>query len=125
MPNGEDRAAIDSKTTLNNILSGLRRLNPKRKKPPLKGWGEQPDKVASDLQFPIKRYDDNWTFSVVTLKSGLIPIFFHQIAVAHSSNPNDPDIVIDPWNNNMFKVPHIKLPLGGGAGGSDCNCKNK
>ena len=86
VPNGEDRAAIDSKTTLNNILSGLRRLNPKRKKPPLKGWGEQADKVASDLQFPIKRYDDNWTFSVVTIKSGHIPIFFHQIAVAHSSN---------------------------------------
>jgi len=31
---------------LNNILSTLQRLNPKRKKPPLKGCGEQADEIA-------------------------------------------------------------------------------
>ena len=111
---------------LNNIISSLQRLNPKRKKPPLKGCGEQADKVASDLQFPSKPYDDHWTFSVVTVKSGLIPIFFHQIAVAHSDNPNDPDIIIDPWNNTMFTNPQVKLPLGGSSrtgSASSCSCQ--
>jgi hypothetical protein len=43
-----DRGCLND-GTLNNIASSLQHLNPFRKKPPLKGCGEQADKVESAL----------------------------------------------------------------------------
>jgi len=83
----------------NNFRSSLQRLNPFRKKPPLKGCGEQTDAVTSDLQFPKMPYDDHWTFQVENDGP------FHQRGRAISSNPKDPDIIYDPWKNQFFTVP--------------------
>ncbi len=81
----------------NNIASSGQRLNPFRKEPPFKGCGEQADQVASDLQFG--HYDDKWTFTIE--QDGP----FHQRTRATSSNPTDPDIILDPWNNTINTVP--------------------
>jgi RHS repeat-associated protein len=42
-------------------------------------------------------YDDNWTLSynVMVLQA-------HQRLFARSGNPNDPVIILDPWNNLLF-----------------------
>ena len=113
MTNDQERSAYGS--NINNILSTLQMKGlwpkPKNGKPYL-GCGQQADKVLNGIQFPSKPYDDHWTFGIVDVKSGWIPIFPHQIGVAHSDNPNDPDIIIDPWKNRIFPVPQVKLPLG-------------
>jgi len=83
----------------NNIRSSLQHLNPFRKKPPLKGCGEQADTVTGDLQFPKVPYDDPWKFQVENDGP------FHQRGRAISSNPRDPDIIYDPWKNQFFTVP--------------------
>jgi hypothetical protein len=82
---------------LNNFESTFQHLNPFRKKPPLLGCGQQADRVASDLQF--NHYDDPWTFTVE--QDGP----FHQRTRATSGNPSDPDVIIDPWRNQIFTVP--------------------
>jgi RHS repeat-associated protein len=84
---------------LNNFLASLQWLaSPFRKKAPFKGCGQQADRLAADLQF--RHYDDHWTFEVIDVERG-----FHQIGIARSSNPNDPDVIFDPWNYEFFTVP--------------------
>lgn len=96
---------------LNNLTSSLQRLRnlffPSRAKPPLKGCGEQADTVTSGLQFPQTPYDDPWNFRVIPVNRGT-----HQIGLAHSGNPSDPDIIYDPWNNQFFTVPRGWSPAG-------------
>jgi hypothetical protein len=92
---------------LNNLRSTLQRLNPFRNKPPFMGCGEQAQRVTNDLDYPKKPYDDPWHFKVITANHGT-----HQIGVAHSDNPSDPDIVYDPWNNVFFTVPRGWSPAG-------------
>jgi len=89
--------------SLNNILSSLQRLF--GSKNPYLGCGEQADRVANALQFPKVPYDDHWTCTVV--QEG-----WHQFGVAMSSNPNDPNIIFDPWKNQFFTTPKVTWPLG-------------
>ncbi|HXJ87330.1 MAG TPA: RHS repeat-associated core domain-containing protein [Candidatus Binatia bacterium] len=81
----------------NNMQSSVQHLNPFRKKRPYLGCGEQADRVALDIQ--NNHYNDKWTFTVE--QDGLL----HQRTRATSSNPTDPDIIIDPWKNTITPVP--------------------
>jgi len=45
---------------------------------------------------PLQPYDDTWTFNVVYW-----PINNHVVR-GNSSNPNDPDVVCDPWENQTW-----------------------
>lgn len=81
----------------NNMASSGQHLNPFRKKRPYLGCGEQADRVASDIQG--NHYDDKWKFTVE--QDGPL----HQCTRATSSNPTDPDIIIDPWKNTITPVP--------------------
>ena len=87
---------------LNNILSSLQRLF--GYKNPYLGCGQQADFVASNLQFPKVPYDDHWEFSVHQWGG-------HQYGVAVSSNPNDPNIIFDPWKNQFFTTPKVGAPF--------------
>ena len=89
---------------LNNILASLEWLNPFRKKTPHLGCGQQADLVSAALQIPDAPYDDKWTFTVV--QEG-----WHQFGVARSSNPSDPNIIYDPWNNRFFTTPKVGWPF--------------
>ncbi len=52
--------------------------------------------VEPCLENPVQPYDDTWTFNVVYW-----PINNHVVR-ASSSNPNDPDVVCDPWRNQAW-----------------------
>jgi RHS repeat-associated protein len=87
---------------LNNLLSSLQTLL--GYKSPYLGCGQQADRVASDLQFPTVPYDDDWTFYIHEWGG-------HQYGVAVSPNPNDPNIIFDPWKNNFFTAPKVGPPF--------------
>ncbi|MBS1961334.1 MAG: RHS repeat-associated core domain-containing protein [Bdellovibrionales bacterium] len=57
------------------------------------GCGEQNDVLVAALM--KNKYDDVWDFS---WQGRLFPLP-HQWTKAFSSNPNDPDIILDAWNN--------------------------
>jgi len=46
--------------------------------------------------------DDNWTFDQ---PGGMEGIFYHQWVTATDGNPNDPNLVIDPFHNQYQLVP--------------------
>ena len=49
------------------------------------------------------KYDDTWHFSQVrVLHPSLIPI--HQFIVAHSTNPNNATVIIDPYENEVMII---------------------
>jgi RHS repeat-associated protein len=62
------------------------------------GCGEQSDVVLADLLDDA--YDDDWRFSIVTVLGPLE----HQFIVAHSDNPGDPTLIIDPLRNTIQEV---------------------
>lgn len=86
---------------LNNIRWIWDRLFPPTNRMPTLGCGQQAQRVQDDIEHPNLPYDDGWSFKVIPVNRGT-----HQIGVAHSDNPNDPDIIFDPWNNQFFTVPH-------------------
>ena len=61
------------------------------------GCGQQADAVAQQLS--AGKYDAQWTFAV----NNMFPIP-HQYGVAQSSDPNDPQIVFDPYFNTVQQV---------------------
>ena len=96
--------------SLNNLLSALQKVGNlfrKKERKTYKGCGQQVDALEVDLQFPKVPYDDKWTFKIIPVDRG-----FHQIGVASSNNPSDPDVVFDPWNNVFFTVPKGWSPGG-------------
>jgi hypothetical protein len=62
------------------------------------GCGDQEDVFRDQLSKQI--YEDTWTF---VRKESL----WHRWGEAHSSNPNDPVIIYDPWNGTI-EVKHKK-----------------
>jgi hypothetical protein len=90
---------------LNNILSSIQMVFGVKNR--YKGCGEQADKVTVGLQNPKVRYEDQWSFEVIWVNRGT-----HQIGRARSSNPNDPDVLYDPWNNAFMPAPHGWEPRG-------------
>jgi RHS repeat-associated protein len=75
---------------LNNLSQLWRRKH--------KACGEQSDVVVGDLLGDA--YDDDWRFSIVTV----LEPFEHQFIVAHSDNPDDPTLIIDPLKNKIREV---------------------
>jgi RHS repeat-associated protein len=66
---------------------------------PYLGCGEQADELGSCLCSTTM--EDTWTFSIFSfLEPGP-----HQILIAKSSNPTDPILYLDPWNNKFGKKP--------------------
>src|SRR5437867_9937580 len=63
------------------------------------GCGEQAARVYPALD--NNHYDDRWHFE---WHQRYFP-FPHQWLVGVSDNPNDPDVVIDPYNNDVRSVP--------------------
>src|SRR6266702_3835142 len=61
-----------------------------------KSCDEQANEVKGDLDG--RKWDDRWTFDVVDIDRG-----FGRAVRAHSSNPNDPVLILDPWLNNVEK----------------------
>jgi hypothetical protein len=62
------------------------------------GCGEQAARVYPALD--NNRYDDHWRFE---WKQRYFPLP-HQWLVGISDNPNDPDVVIDPYNDDVHTV---------------------
>jgi hypothetical protein len=89
--------------SLNNIISTERRLNPFTL-PPYKGCGEQTDNVINNITpLPL---DCNWEpqkqFEWGT-RQHILP---HQwVNYVNTTDPTDPSIVLDPWNNRYQLVP--------------------
>ncbi len=77
----------------NNFSSSMNDLFGDNAGSPYLGCGEQTEYVNSDLE-NIK-FDDKWTFRIIP--DGL----FHQRGEATSSNPNDPTVTYDPWNDRI------------------------
>lgn len=75
--------------TFNNISGG-------QVGSPYLGCGEQQEVTQRDLQ--SQRYDDVWGFAWEGIDYG---VWKHQRIRATSSNPNDPVLTIDPWNNSF------------------------
>jgi hypothetical protein len=50
------------------------------------------------------KLDDKWTFSVVH------PNIFHMNIQGRSSNPTDPDLILDPWLNTIDAFVHGGAP---------------
>jgi len=59
------------------------------------GCGEQADYVNDVLR--LRKYDDSWSY---THGSGFTP-FYHQWSEGTSSNPNDPQIKLDPHQREI------------------------
>jgi RHS repeat-associated protein len=87
---------------LNNLLSSLQSVL--GSKSPYLGCGDQANWVATLLNVPTVPYDDKWTFSVHQWG-------WHQYGIAVSSNPNDPNIIFDPWKNKFFTTPKVGPPF--------------
>ncbi|WP_084710477.1 RHS repeat-associated core domain-containing protein [Bacteriovorax sp. BAL6_X] len=61
--------------------------------------GGQESYVSNDLQ--SQEYEDLWVF----LNENKTFPTVHQYGRARSSNPKDPDIIYDPWNNEIYTTP--------------------
>jgi len=67
-----------------------------------KGCSAQADTTLGAL-LNHHKYDDEWRFShVAVIHPSLIP--FHQFIIAKSENPNDPRLLIDPYNNSITVI---------------------
>lgn len=64
------------------------------------GCAEQTDLTVANALLPLD-FDDNWTFAHVRTA---VPLF-HQFVIAHSDNPLDPTILIDP-NHDEITILH-------------------
>jgi RHS repeat-associated protein len=77
------------------------------------GCTRQADITAGCLKFPSSPYDDHWEFTVESTELG-----FHHVTLGKSSNPSDPAVVCDPWNNTGGTLPTgAGSTAGGGLGG--------
>ena len=79
---------------------------------PLLGCGEQAYKLELELEWQqtADPFDDTWTF--IDQERGMswpLPPYPlpHQWVVAKSSNPSDPLIVLDPYNNKFYPVDRV------------------
>jgi RHS repeat-associated protein len=43
---------------------------------------------------------DGWSFSTIPVRGG-----FHHVVRGHDNQPNDPDVICDPWRNETYPVP--------------------
>lgn len=75
----------------NNAESSLNFLTGGAVGKPFLGCGDQSGVVNGVLG--QANYDDDWNFK--TYQAGP----FHQVTKARSSNPSDPEVVLDPWRN--------------------------
>ncbi|MGC1626112.1 MAG: hypothetical protein WA657_15005 [Candidatus Acidiferrales bacterium] len=95
----------------NNMLSSLQRLNPFRKKPPLKGCGEQTNYLIDKLTPITADTDAIWTADEQYTFTHILP---HQWVIYSSSDPSDPSLSFDPWNNRYQIIPPGGSPSDGG-----------
>lgn len=87
---------------LNNIIATERRLNPFTL-PPYKGCGQQADNVIGKITpLPL---DCNWQPQMQYQWGTRQHILPHQWVNYGSSDPTDPTIALDPWNNKYQLVP--------------------
>ena len=82
---------------INNVQASAEMLVLKKKRH--LGCGEQAARVYPALD--NNHYDDRWHFE---WHQRYFP-FPHQWLIGVSDNPNDPDVVIDPYNNDVRSVP--------------------
>lgn len=89
---------------LNNLTSSIQSLfnNPS----PHLGCGQQSLALAKFLNGTGT--DDLWQFSYMEIYDP----GFHQILIAQSSNPNDPTLYLDTWNNTFGAKPPSLYYLG-------------
>ena len=89
---------------LNNLTSSVQSLfnNPT----PHLGYGQQALALANFLNGTGT--DDQWQFSYMEIYDPA----FHQILIAQSSNPNDPTLYLDSWNNSFGLKPPSLYYLG-------------
>jgi RHS repeat-associated protein len=88
---------------LNNLLYDLNVLSRGRLGHPYLICVQQAANVASNLGF--QNYDDNWTFNMTGSSTNT-----HWWVTATSSNPTDPQIVLDPWSNTVTTSPADSTP---------------
>jgi len=88
---------------LNNLLYDLNVLSLGRMGHPYLVCFQQAAKVASNLG--LQNFDDNWTFNMTGNFTNT-----HWWVTATSSNPTDPQIVLDPWSNRVTTSPANSLP---------------
>jgi hypothetical protein len=88
---------------LNNLLYDLNVLSRGRLGHPYLVCFQQAAKVASKLD--LGKYDDDWTFNMTGNLSHT-----HWWVTATSSNPTDPQIVLDPWSNVVTTSPPNPIP---------------
>jgi hypothetical protein len=70
-----------------------------------KGCWDQATSVEDCLNsFP----PDGWTYTDIPVRGGA-----HHVVKGHDNDPNDPDVICDPWRNETYTVP--KPPSGAGA----------
>ena len=81
-----------------NILGVLNRISGGRIAKPYLVCANQVVEVTLALNEEKARggFDDNWEFSDI-----YIPFPPHYKGIAISGNPNDPQIVYDPWRNRL------------------------
>ena len=77
---------------INNILKFY------KIKPDYLGCGQQEEALREDLN--SLKLDDKWNFQKKQGKSAS-GLFTHQWAVAKSTNPDDPIVVLDPWADTV------------------------
>jgi hypothetical protein len=70
-------------------------------KQPYLGCGQQSDFVINEETPLIPKLQDNWSFD----QPWKFDPLFHQYVKAHDGNPSDPDIILDPYNNEYQLVP--------------------
>ncbi|MGH9688617.1 MAG: RHS repeat-associated core domain-containing protein [Candidatus Acidiferrales bacterium] len=68
---------------------------------PYLGCGQQSEFVVGQEIPLIPKLQDNWNLSELWR---LTP-FFHQYVAATDNNPKDPDVIIDPYNNQYQLIP--------------------
>jgi hypothetical protein len=89
---------------LNNFTSSLQSLlgSPS----PYLGCGQQALALANFLNGTGT--DDQWQFSYMEIYDP----GYHQLVIAQSSNPNDPILFLDPWNDAFGSTPPALYFLG-------------
>jgi hypothetical protein len=89
---------------MNNFLSSLQSLS--GNKNPYLGCGQQANSLANFLNGTGT--DDQWQLYYMEFYEPM----FHQIVVAQSSNPNDPLLYLDSWNNTFGSQPPVVYWMG-------------
>jgi hypothetical protein len=67
------------------------------------GCAGQAKQMSSDLGNLDGKLDDKWTFDEIGY--GFDGKGLHFKVEGHSSNPNDPIIIIDPWRDSFGEIP--------------------